>query len=720
MVNGSHQWPATVDCSQPKNDGLPFSYVSGFGKWPPNTSERTTVSTHASSTLVSPAPTNSQPSFADLGVPDALVERLALDGIITAFPIQAATLPDSLQGRDVLGRGRTGSGKTLAFSLALINSLLESPAPREQYCPRALVLLPTRELAQQVADVIAPLAKAVRMRVASVYGGVGYGPQINALRNGVDIVIACPGRLEDLIENGQCKLDFVQVTVLDEADHMADLGFLPAVKRLLELTPEGGQRLLFSATLDKGVDQIVRKYLQNPITHAVDPNDSDMPIMTHHVFSVSGGEKAEVIRQLVSGEGKTIAFTRTKHGAKNLARRLTESGIPAVELHGNLSQAVRAKNLARFSTGKVRVLVATDIAARGIHVDDVALVLHIDPPEEHKAYVHRSGRTARAGAEGIVVTMATPAQHGSVKSLMKLAGIKPFMRPVKPGDEAITDISGPRAELIHTAYVEEPEPAPRRDRASRSSGQGSSRPSSRSGDRSRAPREASRPRRDDARPSSSRPRRDDRPVRDESRTSSRPARDARSSSGRPTRSYESGADRTARSYDSRDARPSRGSDDRSSRDARPARSYESRDVRPARGNDDRPRRDDSRSTSRPSRDDRPRRDDSRSTSRPSRDDRPRRDDARGTSKRSAGSRSESDRPRSERPTSDRPRSDRPRSDRPTSGKTAESRAAKPRARGPKKAAGAGVTPRTKKVHRKGPSSRGAAPAATRGTGTRSR
>ena len=685
------------------------------------------MSTHASSTLVSPASTNSQPSFADLGVPDALVERLALDGIITAFPIQAATLPDSLQGRDVLGRGRTGSGKTLAFSLALINSLLESPAPREQYSPRALVLLPTRELAQQVADVIAPLAKAVRMRVASVYGGVGYGPQINALRNGVDIVIACPGRLEDLIENGQCKLDFVQVTVLDEADHMADLGFLPAVKRLLELTPEGGQRLLFSATLDKGVDQIVRKYLQNPITHAVDPNDSDMPIMTHHVFSVTGGEKAEVIRQLVSGEGKTVAFTRTKHGAKNLARRLTESGIPAVELHGNLSQAVRAKNLARFSTGKVRVLVATDIAARGIHVDDVALVLHVDPPEEHKAYVHRSGRTARAGAEGIVVTMATPAQHGSVKSLMKLAGIKPFMRPVKPGDEAITDISGPRAELIHTAYVEEPEPAPRRDRASRSSGQGSARPSSRSGDRSRAPREASRPRRDDALTSSSRPRRDDaspsrrdsfapsrrdngaparrddRPVRDESRTSSRPARDARSSSGRPTRSYESGADRTARSYESRDARPSRGSDDRSSRDARPARSYESRDARPARGNDDRPRRDDS-----------------RSTSRPSRDDRPRRDDARGTSKRSAGSRSESDRPRSERPTSDRPRSDRPRSDRPTSGKTAESRAAKPRARGPKKAPGAGVTPRTKKVHRKGPSSRGAAPAATRGTGTRSR
>ncbi|MEI6364850.1 MAG: DEAD/DEAH box helicase [Actinomycetes bacterium] len=668
-----------------------------------------------------------------MGVPDALVERLALDGIITAFPIQAATLPDSLQGRDVLGRGRTGSGKTLAFSLALINSLLESPAPREQYCPRALVLLPTRELAQQVADVIAPLAKAVRMRVASVYGGVGYGPQINALRNGVDIVIACPGRLEDLIENGQCKLDFVQVTVLDEADHMADLGFLPAVKRLLELTPEGGQRLLFSATLDKGVDQIVRKYLQNPITHAVDPNDSDMPIMTHHVFSVSGGEKAEVIRQLVSGEGKTIAFTRTKHGAKNLARRLTESGIPAVELHGNLSQAVRAKNLARFSTGKVRVLVATDIAARGIHVDDVALVLHIDPPEEHKAYVHRSGRTARAGAEGIVVTMATPAQHGSVKSLMKLAGIKPFMRPVKPGDEAITDISGPRAELIHAAYVEEPEPAPRRDRASRSSGQGSSRPSSRSGDRSRAPREASRPRRDDARPSSSQPRRDnsaparrdERPVRDESRTSSRPARDARPSSGRPTRSYESGADRTARSYDSRDARPSRSSDERSSRDARPARSYESRDARPARGNDDRPRGDDSRSTSRPSRDDRPRRDDSRSTSRPSRDDRPRRDDARGTSQRSAGSRSESDRPRSERPTSDRtrsdrPRSDQPRSDRPTSGKTAESRAAKPRARGPKKAPGAGVTPRTKKVHRKGPSSRGAAPATTRGTGTRSR
>jgi len=435
----------------------------------------------------------SGPSFAELGVPAPLVECLTRGGITSAFPIQAATLPDSLRGRDVLGRGRTGSGKTLAFALALLNTLIENPAPRETYSPRALVLLPTRELAQQVADVIAPLAKSLRMRVTTVYGGVSYGPQTSALRNGVDVVIACPGRLEDLIASNQCRLDKVQVTVLDEADHMADLGFLPAVKRLLDLTPARGQRLLFSATLDRGVDQIVRKYLDNPVTHAVDPDEADVPVMTHHVFSVSGGDKAEVIRQLVSGEGRTVAFTRTKHGAKNLARRLTDGGIPAVELHGNLSQAVRAKNLARFSSGKVRVLVATDIAARGIHVDDVALVVHVDPPAEHKAYVHRSGRTARAGNEGIVVTLATPDQQGSVRSLMKLAGIKPILRPVKPGNDAIGEVSGPSVPLVHTARVAEVAEPARRHRGPRSPrdaqttrgtqprrpGQGSRKPSSR-------------------------------------------------------------------------------------------------------------------------------------------------------------------------------------------------------------------------------------------------
>jgi len=435
----------------------------------------------------------SGPSFAELGVPAPLVECLTRGGITSAFPIQAATLPDSLRGRDVLGRGRTGSGKTLAFALALLNTLIENPAPRETYSPRALVLLPTRELAQQVADVIAPLAKSLRMRVTTVYGGVSYGPQTSALRNGVDVVIACPGRLEDLIASNQCRLDKVQVTVLDEADHMADLGFLPAVKRLLDLTPARGQRLLFSATLDRGVDQIVRKYLDNPVTHAVDPDEADVPVMTHHVFSVSGGDKAEVIRQLVSGEGRTVAFTRTKHGAKNLARRLTDGGIPAVELHGNLSQAVRAKNLARFSSGKVRVLVATDIAARGIHVDDVALVVHVDPPAEHKAYVHRSGRTARAGNEGIVVTLATPDQQGSVRSLMKLAGIKPILRPVKPGNDAIGEVSGPSVPLVHTARVVEAAEPTRRHRGPRSPrdaqttrgtqprrpGQGSRKPSSR-------------------------------------------------------------------------------------------------------------------------------------------------------------------------------------------------------------------------------------------------
>ncbi|MUH44032.1 MAG: DEAD/DEAH box helicase [Actinobacteria bacterium] len=510
-------------------------------------------------------------TFADLGVPDALVERLEHEGIVEAFPIQAATLPDSLQGRDVLGRGQTGSGKTLAFALALINTLLEAPSPRESLSPRALILLPTRELAQQVADVIAPLAKVTRLRISTVYGGVGYGPQINALRNGVDIVIACPGRLEDLIENGQCRLDAVQVTVLDEADHMADLGFLPAVKRLLDLTPEGGQRLLFSATLDNGVDQIVRKYLNNPVTHAVDPKDSDMPVMEHHLFSVSGGDKAEVVRQLVSGNGRTVAFTRTKHGAKNLTRRLNESGIPSVELHGDLSQAVRTKNLAKFSGGRVRVLVATDVAARGIHVDDVALVLHVDPPAEHKAYVHRSGRTARAGATGIVVTLSTPQQHGSVKSLMKLAGIKAVMRPVKPGHEAIEQITGPRAELIHTPIVDEPVA---RNRSSRERESRDRRPPSRG---------ASRPSRDGARPVRSE--RSERPVRSErserpvrSERSERPVRSERSE--RPVRSERS--DRPVRSE--RSDRPVR-----SERSDRPVRSERSdRPVRSERS--DRPTR----------------------------------------------------------------------------------------------------------------------------------
>jgi superfamily II DNA/RNA helicase len=419
------------------------------------------------------APIASAPTtFAALGVPTPLVEALAREGIVDAFPIQAATLPDSLQGRDVLGRGRTGSGKTLAFSLATLNTLLASEGRRTSGAPRALVLVPTRELAQQVADVMTPLARTLRFRVSSIYGGVGYGPQLKAMRDGVDLIIATPGRLEDLIARGSVRLDRIEATVLDEADHMADLGFLPAVTRILDATPKHAQRLLFSATLDGGVGKLVTRYLHNPVTHEVDSGDADVPVMTHHVFTVNGGDKAEVVRQLVAGEGRTVAFTRTKHGAKNLARRLTAAGIPAVDLHGNLSQSVRQKNLNRFSTGRVRVLVATDIAARGIHVDDVNLVVHVDPPAEHKAYVHRSGRTARAGNEGVVVTVATHHENGDVKTLMKRAGIKPVMRPITPGHAAIAELVGPTAALVmpSTMPVVEPDRPARSQRPRRPSG----------------------------------------------------------------------------------------------------------------------------------------------------------------------------------------------------------------------------------------------------------
>jgi superfamily II DNA/RNA helicase len=275
----------------------------------------------------------------------------------------------------------------------------------------------------------------------------------------VDVVIATPGRLEDLIGQRHVRLDQVEVTVLDEADHMADLGFLPAVKRLLDATPRDGQRLLFSATLDNAIDQLVRRYLSAPVTHSVDSAASPVPAMTHHLFHVTRDHKPDVVRQLVAGEGRTLAFTRTKHGAKRLAKQLTAAGIPAVDLHGNLSQSARQRNLAAFSEGSSRVLVATDIAARGIHVDDVTLVVHVDPPAEHKAYLHRSGRTARAGAEGVVVTLSTPEERRDTTTLMRQAGIKPTAVDVAPGHPAITALAGPAAALVKPAAATQPAPA---------------------------------------------------------------------------------------------------------------------------------------------------------------------------------------------------------------------------------------------------------------------
>jgi superfamily II DNA/RNA helicase len=424
----------------------------------------------SSSTM--PNSVNPANGFTALGVPSALAAALAARGIDAPFPIQAATLPDSLAGRDVLGRGRTGSGKTVAFALPTVARLVESGTAREPGRPRALILVPTRELAAQVNETLVPLADAVGLRTFVVVGGVGQNPQVAALRRGIDILVATPGRLEDLISQGHTRLDRVEVTVLDEADHMADLGFLPAVRRLMDATPKAGQRMLFSATLDAGVDVLVKRYLSSPVTHSVDSAASAPPAMEHHVMNVSSENKLNVVRELVSGRGRTLAFTRTKHGAKKLAKQLTAAGVPAVDLHGNLSQSARQRNLAAFSDGSVRVLVATDIAARGIHVDDIGLVVHVDPPAEHKAYLHRSGRTARAGSDGIVVTVGTPDQRGDVRTLMKQAAITPMHHTVAPGDDVIRELTGPAADFVAPVAVVEVVAAPRPPRR-RPSSQGS-------------------------------------------------------------------------------------------------------------------------------------------------------------------------------------------------------------------------------------------------------
>ncbi len=406
-------------------------------------------------------------SFADLGVPTALVETLAAQGKTSAFPIQTATLPDTLAGRDVLGRGRTGSGKTLAFSIPTVARLAGGRRAQARR-PRALVLCPTRELANQIRAVLEPLAQAAGLRTAVVFGGVGQNPQVSALRTGVDVLIACPGRLEDLIGQGHCDLGAVEVTVLDEADHMADLGFLPGVKRIMDRTPTKGQRMLFSATLDNGVDVLVRRYLSDPLTHSVDSAAAPPPAMTHHVLSVTATDKAAVVRELASGQGRSLLFMRTKHSAKKLAKQLTAAGIPAVDLHGNLSQNARERNLEAFTSGGVRVMVATDIAARGIHVDDVELVVHVDPPTEHKAYLHRSGRTARAGASGVVVTVMTPDQRRDVADLARLAKIRPTTTSVAPGHQALRDLAGEPAAFVQPAPAPAAEPA--RTRAPRQGG----------------------------------------------------------------------------------------------------------------------------------------------------------------------------------------------------------------------------------------------------------
>ncbi|MFG1624101.1 DEAD/DEAH box helicase [Kribbella sp. NPDC049227] len=380
-------------------------------------------------------------TFADLGVPASLVAALAATGVTKPFPIQAATLPDALAGKDVLGRGRTGSGKTYAFVLPVLARLAAGRTKRRPNHPRALILAPTRELATQIQASITPLTDALDLRTMTIFGGVGHGPQITGLRKGADIVVACPGRLEDHLQAGHVKLDAVEITVLDEADHMADLGFLPAVRRILEATPAGAQRLLFSATLDAGVDVLVQRFMTDPVTHSVDSAQSPVSKMTHHVLHVQPDTRLPVLVDLTAAPGRSLVFTRTKYGAKSLTKKLIAQGVPAVELHGNLSQGARTRNLEAFSEGTAKTLVATDIAARGIHVDDVALVIHADPPIEHKAYLHRSGRTARAGAEGTVVTLMTDAQVRDVRDLTRKAGIAPTITKLTTGDPLLSELA---------------------------------------------------------------------------------------------------------------------------------------------------------------------------------------------------------------------------------------------------------------------------------------
>ncbi len=394
-------------------------------------------------------------------MPENLAAVLEADGKTDTFPIQADTLPDALAGRDVLGRGRTGSGKTIAFAVPLVAGLAGTNA--RPHRPRGLVLAPTRELASQIAATVRPLADAAGLSVTTVFGGVSQRPQEQALNRGVDIVVACPGRLEDLMKQGVADLGDVAITVLDEADHMADLGFLPGVKRIMSATPAAGQRMLFSATLDRGVDTLVQRFLHDAVTHSVDEASVPQGQLTHRVFVVDPDEKTMLVRHLASGRGKRILFTRTKHQAKKLAKQLTAAGIPAVDLHGNLSQNARERNLAAFGAepdaGGVRVLVATDVAARGVHVDHVELVVHVDPPVEHKAYLHRSGRTARAGEEGTVVTMTLPEQRRDVNDLLRKAKLKVAFEAVGAQDAAVSALVGDPAPHVAPAAPAAPRTA---------------------------------------------------------------------------------------------------------------------------------------------------------------------------------------------------------------------------------------------------------------------
>ncbi|MGW4642036.1 DEAD/DEAH box helicase [Sphaerisporangium sp. NPDC004334] len=472
--------------------------------------------------------------FSLLGLPKPLITALARQGITSPFPIQRATIPDILSGRHVLGRGQTGSGKTLAFGLptmALLGGV--KAAPRR---PLAVILVPTRELAMQVTDALEPLGRGLSLRIKTVVGGMSMGRQIEALRRGVEIVVATPGRLTDLIQQGECSLQDVRVTVIDEADHMCDLGFFPVVSALLERTPSDGQRLLFSATLDGDVDKLVRRFLHDPVTHSLAPATSPVETMEHHVLQVTRDDKFAVTAEIAAREGRTIMFVRTQHGVDRLVKQLARVGVRSGGLHGGKRQNQRTRILSEFREGAVGVLVCTDVAARGIHVDDVSLVLHVDPPMDHKSYLHRGGRTARAGERGTVLTLVLPNERRSTETMTRRAGVQPFRLKATPGHPRLAEVAGAQRPSGVEVPVWEPAAPVAAKRPRREGGHGG-------GDR-RPRRFHDRPREDgdrrDGAPRGERPAPADRPARgyqgerpSRGYQGERPARDARGGPRRP-------------------------------------------------------------------------------------------------------------------------------------------------------------------------------------------
>ncbi|MFG2467238.1 DEAD/DEAH box helicase [Streptomyces canus] len=382
-------------------------------------------------------------SFSEMALPPQVLRTLTEHGVREPFPIQAATLPDALAGRDVLGRGRTGSGKTLAFGLPLLVRTAGQRAEAKQ--PLALILVPTRELAQQVTEALAPYADALRLRMAAVVGGMSIGRQTAALREGAEVVVATPGRLHDLIGRKACRLDRVRITVLDEADQMCDMGFLPQVTEVLDQVRPEGQRMLFSATLDRDVDQLVSRYLNDPVVHSVDPSAGAVSTSDHHVLVVHGPDRYAVTTEIAARDGRVLLFLDTKHAVDQLTRHLRAGGVHAAALHSGKSQPQRTRTLAQFKDGQVTVLVATNVAARGLHIDDLDLVVNVDPPTDPKDYLHRAGRTARAGESGKVVTLVLSGQRRETSRVMAEAGIEPTVTKVRSGEAELSRITGAKA-----------------------------------------------------------------------------------------------------------------------------------------------------------------------------------------------------------------------------------------------------------------------------------